>query len=254
MFKSFNISPLSMAVLPPLEYSKKRILKEVGVNKFIKSIFYFLGPYTAYVITQGNLHSIQNLPQLDVSLFSNDSLSNVGRGLYYAGEFLWILSFAHLYGVQVGSLLFSSIKEGVKKASCTLTTHLEYSLTRHPIYLGLRTAFLGYFLEKPTLGSALACSLVFLTTELSARGEEKYLETMWGERYEEYKSKVSRWIPRPRRVMKIVRNPSMLMKRVEGDMRYTDLLNRKFEIPKSEFEEQLQQLREDEEPTSSALS
>jgi len=231
-----------MALWPSYEYAEKRAQK-VGIKKFLKTGFYFLGAYTAYGINLATMYSTQSLPHADISLFSNEIASNFGRGLSDAGNLFFFFTITHLYGTQAGHFL-SNIKKGFKKTGFGLMTHLEYGLTRHPAYLGLRAACFGYFLQKPTIGNALACAILFLTTELSSRGEEKYLEMMWGERYKEYKKKVPRWIPRPKGILELIKNPRIVKEKLEQDIDVAVLLREKYTMPEGKFKDLLKKLRE----------
>lgn len=233
-----------MAIWPSYEYAMKRAEK-VGTKKFLKNTLYFIAPYTAYCINLATAHSTQSLPHADISFFSNDLLSNLGTVLSHAGNIFTIFSLTHLYGLQAGHFL-GEIKEGIKKTGFGLVTHLEYGLTRNPVYLGLRTASLGYFLEKPSLGNAAAFALIFLTTEMAARGEEKYLEMMWGERYKEYKGRVPRWIPRPKRIFEMIKTPRMVKGKFDEDATAALLFRKKYSMPKQQFEKLLEKLREED--------
>jgi protein-S-isoprenylcysteine O-methyltransferase Ste14 len=229
-------------LFPSYEYAKKRILEEVGIKDFLKNTFYLFAPSVPLMMSMRTIPHSEFLSNSSTNLFSVELLSDIGRSLYYAGGILWSWSFAHLYSSQIASVL-TNIKDGIRRTGTNVVTHLEYSLTRNPIYLGMRAMSLGCLLYRPTLENAASCALVFLTTELTARGEEKYLEMMWGERFKEYERKVPRWIPRPKRIIEIIKKSSVLKREFNEDINYSLLSRKKLEMPKEDFERLLEKVR-----------
>jgi protein-S-isoprenylcysteine O-methyltransferase Ste14 len=241
-----------MAVLPSIEYAKKQVKEKVGVKNFLKKTFYLYAPYAVLVANMEYMRFQNSLPT-DTTLFSSEAIGNFGKTLSNFGHLTWTLSFAHLYGTQIGDMFggaigiaLDGVKKGVKKLGTTLVTSLGYGLARNPLYLGVRAVSLGNFLYKPTLTNAALCALMFLTTELTARGEESYLETMWGKRYVEYKKRVPRWIPKPKGIMEMIKNPKMIFWKMREDFYYSILLREKSEMPKEKFEKLLEKLRKDD--------
>ncbi len=79
--------------------------------------------------------------------------------------------------------------------SSALVTDFPFSLSRHPMYLGLSLMLLGVALLLGSV-SSLAPVLVFpfLMDYLFIRSEEEALSTTFGGAWEEYRSSVRRWI------------------------------------------------------------
>ena len=79
--------------------------------------------------------------------------------------------------------------------TAALVTTGPYRITRNPIYLGLSLAMLGFSLMAGTWwGLLLMPILLLLVTRLIVRVEEAYLLSRFGKRYEDYLSRVHRWI------------------------------------------------------------
>ena len=70
-----------------------------------------------------------------------------------------------------------------------------YRLTRNPIYLGDLLLLLGWavFLERP-LALAMTPLFVLYIDRLQIRPEERALSELFGERYDEYRARVRRWL------------------------------------------------------------
>lgn len=79
--------------------------------------------------------------------------------------------------------------------STTLVTNGLYRYTRNPMYLGLALILIGVWLLLGTLSAALPI-LVFIWVIQAGfiRGEERFLEEIFGEQYRSYKSRVRRWL------------------------------------------------------------
>ena len=80
-----------------------------------------------------------------------------------------------------------------------MPTHFEtagpFSITRHPMYLGMAAALFGVGIYLGSLITFL-CPIIFiiLMEALFIPAEEKNLEKIFGEKYLNYKRKVRRWI------------------------------------------------------------
>jgi protein-S-isoprenylcysteine O-methyltransferase Ste14 len=77
----------------------------------------------------------------------------------------------------------------------TLITHGLYRYTRNPMYLGLALIVLGVATLQGSLGGFLPLPVFvwFLQTSF-VRGEERFLESLFGAQYLDYKRSVRRWI------------------------------------------------------------
>ena len=77
----------------------------------------------------------------------------------------------------------------------TLVTTGVYQVTRNPMYVGLFLILTGWAVWLSGLGN-LPLLIVFLLvmTEMQIKPEEKALQTLFGQEYEEYRQRVRRWI------------------------------------------------------------
>jgi protein-S-isoprenylcysteine O-methyltransferase Ste14 len=76
-----------------------------------------------------------------------------------------------------------------------LCTAGPFRLIRNPIYLAMDLLALGSWLWVPTALVALGALLVALGGDLRARGEERLLLEVFGQRYAEYRRRVRRFLP-----------------------------------------------------------
>ena len=79
--------------------------------------------------------------------------------------------------------------------STTLVTDGLYRFTRNPMYLGLVLALLGAAILLGSLGALVPVPLFtwILQTQF-IKGEERFLEEIFGERYLAYQQRVRRWL------------------------------------------------------------
>lgn len=79
--------------------------------------------------------------------------------------------------------------------STVLITEGSYRYTRNPMYLGLVLILVGTWLLLGTLSALLPIvPFVWIIQVNFIRGEERFLEEIFGARYLEYKRRVRRWI------------------------------------------------------------
>ena len=79
--------------------------------------------------------------------------------------------------------------------STALVTVGPYRFTRNPMYVGLTLILVGVWLLLGTLSAALPIAVfVWIIQERFIRGEERFLDEIFGEEYRGYKSRVRRWI------------------------------------------------------------
>jgi protein-S-isoprenylcysteine O-methyltransferase Ste14 len=79
--------------------------------------------------------------------------------------------------------------------STALVTDGLYRYTRNPMYLGLALVLLGAWLLFGTLSPGLALVAFLCVIQGNfIRGEERFLESIFGEQYLSYKARVRRWI------------------------------------------------------------
>ena len=76
-----------------------------------------------------------------------------------------------------------------------LVTSGPFGITRNPIYLGFTLIMLGLSVMAGTWWGVILTPLVLLlATGIIVRAEEAYLRAAFGERYQDYASRVRRWI------------------------------------------------------------
>jgi protein-S-isoprenylcysteine O-methyltransferase Ste14 len=79
--------------------------------------------------------------------------------------------------------------------STTLVTEGWYRYTRNPMYLGLVITLIGVWVVLGTLSPLLPLIGFVLIIELQfIRGEEQFLDEIFGEQYRSYKLRVRRWL------------------------------------------------------------
>jgi methanethiol S-methyltransferase len=77
-----------------------------------------------------------------------------------------------------------------------------HAYVRHPIYSGTALIFLGFFMFDPTLASAVHVVMLFVYLPFGIYFEEKKLIEIYGEKYLQYKNRVSSLIPFRKRLVK----------------------------------------------------
>jgi protein-S-isoprenylcysteine O-methyltransferase Ste14 len=100
---------------------------------------------------------------------------------------LWIL----IAQIQMGNSWRIGIDE---KNQTELRTNGVFGLSRNPVFLGIVVSILGLFLVLPNALSLLVLFASWLILQIQIRLEEEYLLTIHGIQYEQYISKVRRWI------------------------------------------------------------
>jgi protein-S-isoprenylcysteine O-methyltransferase Ste14 len=79
--------------------------------------------------------------------------------------------------------------------STALVTGGLYRYTRNPMYLGLTLILIGTWLLLGTLSPMLPIAIfIWIIQEGFIRGEERFLDEIFGEEYRGYKNRVRRWI------------------------------------------------------------
>jgi protein-S-isoprenylcysteine O-methyltransferase Ste14 len=75
-----------------------------------------------------------------------------------------------------------------------LITNGTFSISRNPIYLAFITFFIGLFLSYPNVISSVFLALLGLAVHRQILREEEFLKNHYGKEYEEYCTKVRRYI------------------------------------------------------------
>jgi len=69
-----------------------------------------------------------------------------------------------------------------------------FSLSRNPIFLGMRAMLFGLFLMIPNALTLLTWILGDVLMQIQVRLEEEFLRSVHGDGYQDYRSRVRRWI------------------------------------------------------------
>ncbi len=80
-----------------------------------------------------------------------------------------------------------------------LATSGPYARLRHPQYAGFALVMIGFFLQWPTLVTALMLPVLLIMYGRLARQEEREAEAQFGDGYRQYAARVPAFIPRLRR-------------------------------------------------------
>lgn len=113
-------------------------------------------------------------------------------------------SYAGVALLLLGMLLAAVSAEAFRKAgtpvipfekSTVLVTSGFYRYTRNPMYLGLLLLLIGAALLFGTVGALLPIPFfVWVIEARFIRGEERFLQEIFGDDYLEYKRRVRRWL------------------------------------------------------------
>jgi protein-S-isoprenylcysteine O-methyltransferase Ste14 len=85
-----------------------------------------------------------------------------------------------------------------------LATTGPYAYVRHPQYAGFALILIGFFLQWPTLVTALMLPVLLVMYWRLARREEREVEAAFGDAYRSYAARVPAFFPRLRAVMNSV--------------------------------------------------
>lgn len=79
--------------------------------------------------------------------------------------------------------------------SKVLVTTGWYRITRNPMYLGMVLSLLGTGMSLGSVGALLPLPVFVLLIEaLFIRGEERFLEEIFGQQYRDFRARVRRWL------------------------------------------------------------
>ncbi|WP_341224779.1 isoprenylcysteine carboxylmethyltransferase family protein [uncultured Arcticibacterium sp.] len=113
--------------------------------------------------------------------------------LVYIGWALLILSLLFVWFAQ--SNMRESWRIGIDEENKTeLVTSGFFAISRNPIFLGIMIGNIGLFLVLPNAFTLLIIALSAVSINTQIRLEEEFLAKEFGEPYNQYKSKVNRWL------------------------------------------------------------
>ena len=100
-------------------------------------------------------------------------------------------AWAILSHFSLGNAWTSGVDKGINHQ---LVTHGVYRLSRNPIYVGVLVSQFGFFLALPSIFS-LICLLIGVSTIVRQTAiEESHLFALHKEAYQDYTSRVRRWL------------------------------------------------------------
>ena len=135
-------------------------------------------------------------------------LFSVFSGFYdYAAPVRWLeRDFIRWFGLGllVASLVWTAVAQfqmgaswriGIDRKNRTeLVEKGLFSVSRNPIFLGMRLALAGFFLTIPNAVTLLTLVLGDVLMQIQVRLEEEHLKNLHGANYAEFCRKVRRWI------------------------------------------------------------
>ena len=99
--------------------------------------------------------------------------------------------------IAAGSFLIARAHQQLfKDKPADLITTGIFAHVRHPMYLRIILTYLGWIIATFSLLTFIPWILIVALYVKMANHEEKQLEERFGEKYEEYKRKVPKWIPK----------------------------------------------------------
>lgn len=107
-----------------------------------------------------------------------------------------VLLFAALVWVSVGQgQMGSSWRIGIDRERDTdLVEKGLFSVSRNPIFLGMRVLLFGLFLVTPNALTLLSFGVGDALMQVQVRLEEEHMSRLHGAKFEQYREKVRRWI------------------------------------------------------------
>ena len=129
-------------------------------------------------------------------------------GVYqYSAPILWLensivkiaglgfMTFALIWTATAQMQMGKSWRIGIDSENKTdLVEKGLFTVSRNPIFFGMRTALFGFFLCMPNALTLLAVVLADVLMQIQVRLEEEFLTSAHSESYENYCRKVRRWI------------------------------------------------------------
>lgn len=103
------------------------------------------------------------------------------------GSLVWIL----IAQEQMGNSWRVGIDEDHKTP---LVRHGVFSLSRNPIFLGIKISLFGLFLALPNAITLAGLVLSYALIEIQVRLEEEYLSRVHSADYEQYRRQTRRWV------------------------------------------------------------
>jgi protein-S-isoprenylcysteine O-methyltransferase Ste14 len=112
---------------------------------------------------------------------------------YFSGMALVLISWIWILIAQVQMGL--SWRVGIDQNNKTeLVKHGLFSLSRNPIFLGMKISVVGIFLMLPNVLTLVSLILSWVVIDIQVRLEEEFLAATHGIKYKRFKDTVPRWL------------------------------------------------------------
>jgi protein-S-isoprenylcysteine O-methyltransferase Ste14 len=126
-------------------------------------------------------------PDILLNLFWNNTVVYICAIVICTASLIW-------FGITLKAF-GKSFRVGIdEKTEEKLITNGTFSISRNPIYLAFILFFTGIFLSSPNIISSVFLALLILIIHRQILREEKFLKNHYGSEFEDYCSKVRRYI------------------------------------------------------------
>jgi len=115
----------------------------------------------------------------------------------------WALQGFGLLLAAVGTAFFIAAMHAMKmnwRSGCdinqntSLTVSGPYKISRNPAFVGFDLLYIGWALAFPNIINLVASSCAIVIFHMQILEEEKFLETVFGKEYQQYKTRVNRYL------------------------------------------------------------
>ena len=198
-----NVGLFGLFVLSFLRPKLKREWRSLGVfTAFLVALFaeMYGFPLTIFLLTS---YLGSRYPVLDP--FSH-VVGNLWAVMLGGSAWLsWLFMFTGGAVTLIALIVLGLAWKQIHKANGELVISRLYGIVRHPQYSGMFLLILGFFIQWPTLITALMGPvLVWVYYRLAIR-EEREMEKCFGESYISYRQRVPMFFPRLRNIQQIDR-------------------------------------------------
>jgi|GEM_PF-980142 len=167
--------------------SGKSLKRRSSLRKYVRNRFLFIAAMYVVWIGVYLFYPLWTAEHFDLYLFNFWPFEILGFLIATGGLFFNIYA-----QFQLGRNFRIGIREGEETE---LVCSGAYSYLRNPMYAGLLITQLGLLLLMPDTISISLMIITFLMLEIQIRQEEDHLEDLHGEKFENYRKSVPRYLP-----------------------------------------------------------